>query len=418
MCADDTLQESSRTFYLNASVWILGLWQIIATINFTAVQLLLPLYLGDYLHIDMTYVGIIVSTFFLFWFLISPFAGILSDTFGRRLFIYLASFLSAVGQIGLSIFTDPFSLFFSNAIVGLGSSLGAGSAVALWIGNVPENKTTESLGYYNILLTLGGIVGAVGGALIFETLIGKIFLVFAILRVLTVIPIFYVSEKQAYQKLSIKNIVTTLTSREYSGVYFSRDVLRVYIHWITFSAVVGIGGYVFTIVNRIAGVNIPPTSIELGVVVLGIPFVLLLPIWGRLADRRGNRQILLIGLSGTTILILYLFVLIRLGIAKSILLDLIFYSNLSKIPSYLPALGPLLLVLATTAAVIPTSMSWIVERINDEDLAKVLSIRRALIGIGTILGSFIAGATLGLFDVSILFIVLALLVLISAIILL
>jgi DHA1 family multidrug resistance protein-like MFS transporter len=411
-------QEKAKDIYLNLSLWIIVIWQLTATINFTAVQLLLPLYLGDFLEIEMTIVGIIVSIFFLFWFVTSPIAGIMSDTFGRRIFLYLASIISACGQLGLTLFSDPISLLLTNAIVGFGSALGAGSAVALWVVNVPENRVAESMGYYNIILGIGGVLGAIGGAIMYENFIGNTFLIFAILRIITVLPIFYISEKQTYQTFTVKNILYTMKNRVYTKFYLSRDVLQVSIHWIAFSAVVGISGYTFSIVNRITGVDVPPTTTEMGVLIIGIPFVLLLPIWGWFADRCGNRPILAVGLSGTIIAAIYVFFLIRFGIAKSFILDALNMSRIDFIYPYLPVLIPLLFTILTAAAIIPSSMSWIVDRINEEDLAKVLSIRRALIGIGTVIGSFLAGITIGLFDVSTLFIVIAVLVIISAIILL
>ena len=63
-------------------------------------------------------------------------------------------------------------------------------------------------------------------------------------------------------------------------------------------------------------------------------------------------------------------------------------------------------------------MNWIVELVGEDDLAKAMSMRLALIAIGTIIGTAIGPAIITYFGISGLFLFILFLVLVSAIILL
>ena len=62
-------------------------------------------------------------------------------------------------------------------------------------------------------------------------------------------------------------------------------------------------------------------------------------------------------------------------------------------------------------------MAWISDLVGQEDLAKAMSLRQALIGIGTVIGALIGGYIIGSFGISGLFLVILFFLMISTIIL-
>ena len=75
--------------------------------------------------------------------------------------------------------------------------------------------------------------------------------------------------------------------------------------------------------------------------------------------------------------------------------------------------GGILVLIFTAMALIPTPMAWISDLVGHEDLAKAMSLRQALIGMGTVLGALIGGYVIGIFGVSGLFLVILFFLIIS-----
>jgi predicted MFS family arabinose efflux permease len=76
----------------------------------------------------------------------------------------------------------------------------------------------------------------------------------------------------------------------------------------------------------------------------------------------------------------------------------------------------LLVLLFTMTSLIPAPMAWIVDIMGKENLGKAMSLRQALIAIGTIIGTSIGGFVIGTFGISGLILVILLFLVISAVI--
>ena len=72
--------------YLKPSLLIIAIYQIVVSGTFTAQQILLAAYLDElgYLSENGLFSGLILAVFFVFWFLLGPICGSLSDLHGRK----------------------------------------------------------------------------------------------------------------------------------------------------------------------------------------------------------------------------------------------------------------------------------------------------------------------------------------------
>ena len=77
-----------------------------------------------------------------------------------------------------------------------------------------------------------------------------------------------------------------------------------------------------------------------------------------------------------------------------------------------------MLLLWMATSLIPAPMAWIVDLMGKENVGKAMSLRQALIAIGTIVGTSIGGLIIGLFGISGLMLVILVFLLVSAVILL
>ena len=417
-----SLPSLTFSLYLKPSLLIISFYQIIVTGIYTSQQLLLAAYLDESGYILIS--GIILAVFFVFMFTLGPICATLSDRHGRKALMVAANWFSIIGFIGLFLVEDPLSLFFMNAIVGIGTSLRVGSVVALWVQHSPENRVGESLAYFNIIFGLGGVVGALLGFIMWLN-IGKLtFLFFGILLFISAIPILFLSDKGEYLPFSydstlnvIKDSIYSLRTKKRNHFFLSKPMIQVSIHWLAFSTIIAFTTFIIPILERIIeqipiGSEIPlPVFliILLAFIISGLSGLI---IWGKISDFWERKPVLIIGFSGCTILILLCFSLFQFELLLPII------EGLASVEIFsLTTIGIFLVLIFTGVALIPTPMAWISDLVGQEDLAKAMSLRQALIGMGTVLGALIGGYTIGIFGLSGLFLIILFFLIVSAIIL-
>jgi MFS family permease len=405
----NTPQNSIKSFffdlYLKPSLLVMAIYQIISTGAYTAQQILLAAYLDElgYLEGLSLISGLILAVYFIFWFILGPIFGTLSDSHGRKFFLISANLVTGIGFFGLVLFTHPLWLFLVNASLGIGASLRIGSIIALWIQHSPENRTGEAMAYINIILGVGG-VGSMGVAFILWNEVKEIsFMIFGILLLIAALFILPITDEGNYRPFSFKDTVEMvrekIKNRFGDSFFFSPPIIKLGLHWFALSAIVSFGTFLIPIIDRIvvelpSGVELPfPLLITIGVGFVVVAFSGLI-IWGRISDKWARRPVLLFGFSSTGILILILFVIFQFEQLPPIINGLI--SGDLLIIMFLVIL--LILVFMMTS-LIPAPMAWIVDIMGPENLAKAMSIRLALIAIGTILGTSIGGFIIGTFGI-------------------
>ena len=405
--------------YLRPSLLVIGIYQTIVTIAFTSQQLLLAAYLDEKGYIVIS--GIIIAVYFMFWFILGPFFSTLSDLHGRKALMISANFVSFIGFFGLVLAPEALfieTILIMNAILGIGASIRVGSVIALWVQHSPQDRLGESLAYNNILLTIGGLTGALIGFFMWSTIKEHAFALFGILLFISAIPIFFVDDTGNYIPFSFE-FLRVRRDRSTLKFFFSPQFIQIFLHWLAFSTIVSFSTFIIPILERLteetsngSGTNLPFPILLFISAALVFSCVGGLLIWGRISDLWARRPVLIIGYIGMSFLVLLAMVIFQFDWLPIILEGLSNYN-----PMCLVVIGLVIISIFTAVSVITTPMALISDKVGQNDLAKAMSLRQVLIGVGTVIGVFIGGFIIGLYDIpGLLFIILILLV-ISAVIL-
>ncbi len=422
---EDTQNSLKSIFfdlYLNPNLLMIAFYQIIATGAFTAQQLLLAAYLDDlgYLETHSLESGLVLAVYFVFWFILGPISGSLSDLHGRKFLIISANIVSGLGFIGLVLFQDLLFLFMVNGILGIGAALRIGSVMALWVQHSPKDRIGESMAYINIILGVGGIGTTIIGFLLWTEVKEASFIVFGPLLLIAAVLIFPISDEGEYIPFSfigtIDMVRTMVNSKKADNFFLSPPILKLGIHWLAISAIVSFGTFLIPILDRIleelpSDVEIPVVPILIiGMAVIIATFTGLL-FWGRISDKWARRPVLVIGFGSTAILVALIYLIFQFDQIPVIL------DGLNSVDIIVVSFVAVLIVLLfSMTSLIPAPMAWIVDIMGKENMGKAMSLRQALIAIGTIIGTSIGGFVIGSYAIPGLILVILLFLLISAVI--
>ncbi len=408
--------------YLNPTLMVIAFYQIIATGAFTAQQILLAAYLDDlgYLESQSLASGLILAIYFVFWFILGPICGTLSDLHGRKFLIISANIISGFGFIGLVLFQNPLMLFLVNGILGIGAALRIGSVMALWVQHSPKNRIGESMAYINIILGIGGISATVLGFILWTEVKEISFFVFGAFLLFAGILILPISDEGDYLPFSFEGTIDMIRSKfssKFSNNFFlTPPIVKLSIHWLALSAIVSFGTFLIPIIDRVieelpSKVNfpvIPLATIGFGTIIAAFTGLIF---WGRISDKWDRRPVLIIGFASTAVLTINIFFIFQFNQFPVIIEGL----NSTDI-LVIGFISFLIVLLFTMTSLIPTPLAWIVDIMGKENLGKAMSFRQALIAIGTIVGTSIGGFVIGSFGISGLILVIFLFLVFSAII--
>ncbi|WP_455140601.1 MFS transporter [Candidatus Hodarchaeum mangrovi] len=414
-----SLKEVLFDLYLKPALILIGIYQIIVTAIFTAQQLLLAAYL-DELNL-LTISGFIIGVYFLFWFLLGPIFATLSDIYGRKFLLISSNWISGLAFLVLSIITEPIILFFMNGLIGIGTAIRIGSIIAFWIQYSPKNRKGESIAYINILIGVGGVFGTIFGFTLWILVKELVFIIFGILLLISSFLIFPLKDLGNYATFNWPSFLKTfqqLVSRETQLSFFlSKQMIQISLHWFGLSAIVSFGTYLIPIIklflDELPSRFLLPLPIIIIIGILSIISIGLgLVIWGRISDNWKRKPVLIIGYLGIFTIVSIFFIVLQFDLTTILINDII-----SLNPS---GIGIILIFLASILAavsLIPVPIAWITDLAGD-DLAKAISLRQAVIGMATIVGTIIGGYVLAIYGNTGLMVVIFLFLLLSAIILL
>lgn len=135
---------------------------------FTGVGLVIPImpsYMIE-LHINGSIVGMLVAAFSLTQLLFSPYAGRLTDSFGRKKMIVAGMILFAVSEWMFGVVSSPIFLFASRMLGGVGAALIMPAVMAYTADVTSTKERAKGMGYINAAITTGFIIGpGIGGYL-------------------------------------------------------------------------------------------------------------------------------------------------------------------------------------------------------------------------------------------------------------
>jgi MFS family permease len=162
------LWDTFRNYYKILST--VGIGQLLAQMVRTGRGVIIPLYGGDVLGLDVASIGWISSLASAIDMLLFYPVGMIMDRFGRKFAIIPSFFVQGVGLCLIPL-TGGFSGLAAVAgLIGFGNGLGSGTMMTLGADLAPEKSRAEFLGIWRLIGDLGFtsgplLAGAVAGAL-------------------------------------------------------------------------------------------------------------------------------------------------------------------------------------------------------------------------------------------------------------
>ena len=410
--------------YLKPTLLIIAVYQIIVTGTFTAQQILLAAYLDELGYIDNQGIisGLILAIFFVFWFILGPVCGSLSDLHGRKFLMIAANIVSGIGFLGLIISPNPLALFIMNAVLGIGAALRIGSVIALWVQHSPVNRIGESMAFVNIVLGVGGVGATALSFFLWIEIRELSFVFFGIVLLLSALLIVPITDKGDYISFSLNETVSNFKKNIKISIsdsfFLTKPIIILSVHWAAFSAIVSFATFLIPIIDRVSAELPSEIEIPLHIVLfigIGILTAVLggLIFWGRISDIWARRPVLIIGFASTGVLLFSIWLIFEFNQLLPLIEGL---ASGNVITLFI--IGFLILLLGIATSLIPAPMAWIVDLMGEENVGKAMSLRQALIAIGTIIGTSIGGFVIGTFGISGLIMVVFIFLFISAAILL
>ncbi len=243
-------------------------------------------------------VGLIIASFNVSRTLVSPFAGRLSDRWGRKKFIVTGLFVYAIISVLYVLPVHAETLIFVRLFHGLASVLVVPIAMALAADIAPKQKLGLYMGTLNMAVLLGLGVGPVLGGTIRDYFgMNAAFYAMGVLALLTciLVMIFIPSDYQRHgsgESQKISSIRKILTHRVVLGIFMMR-----------FFAASGQGA-VYTFLPILA-LQLKLTSSQVGIILAANVFIIafLQRVCGTLADRVNPKYFVILGTfaSGMTV---------------------------------------------------------------------------------------------------------------------
>jgi MFS family permease len=124
-------------------------------------KVVLPLYAGVALSLDVQAVGWVLSIAAAFDVALFPLAGMLMDRFGRKYAIVPCFTIQAIGMLLVPLAGGFAGLALAGAVIGFGNGIGAGTMMTLGADLAPRDTIGEFLGVWRLIGDAGGMGGPV-----------------------------------------------------------------------------------------------------------------------------------------------------------------------------------------------------------------------------------------------------------------
>lgn len=249
--------------------------------------------------------------------LIAPYWGSLSDKYGRKPMLLRSGFSLCAVYILNSLVQDPYQLIAVRILSGLLAGY-VPSAIALVATNTPEKHVGFSLGIMSTAGAAGGIIGPmIGGSL--SKFIGyrESFLAAgAVVLVSALIAWIFVKEENYDRNRARSHVLDDLKEASANRPLMNNLVVVLIVTTSVMVLEPLLSLYVLNL-----GASASDASFSSGIIfsAVGISTVLAAPIWGKIGERIGYRNTLIIGLIGGgigNILQLFLHNLIGFGVLR------------------------------------------------------------------------------------------------------
>ncbi|USB31990.1 MFS transporter [Paenibacillus sp. YPG26] len=334
--------------------------------------------------------GLTFGITFLAGALIAPYWGSLSDKYGRKPMLLRSGFCLCGVYILTSLVQDPYQLLGVRILSGLLAGY-VPSAIALVATNTPERNVGYSLGIMSTAGAAGGIVGPMIGGVLSKYIGYRECFIAAggVVLISALIALFFVKEENFHRDQARSHVLD-----DFKEAIANRPLIRLLTVVLIVTTSVMVLEPLLTLYVVDLGASMGDASLSSGIIfsAVGIATVLAAPIWGRIGQRIGYRNTLIIGLVGG-------------GVGN--LLQLIFHN--------LYGFGLLRFVYGLFfAAVYPSLNALIVQSTAPEFRGRAFSLNQSANQLGGMAGPVAGGAAAGFVPISVVFVLNGLLLLLTA----
>lgn len=272
--------------------------------------------------------AIIVASYYIVSLSTASFFGLISDRFGRRPFLIIGTALAGISFIIFPIMypyyaTLPFSflvLVLSNGLKGLAAAMISGPILAVIADLSPEEKHGETMGKFYLAKAAGGAIGNPFALFAWAILKEDSFFFFAIIMFLaTSIYVFrffephtdIVSHDEA--DIMLTDFTQTVTDSEIDINPFKtmleslqdKQFRKFAIAWLAYTTLIGASTFVAPTIIFDLVIEVGPAIAVIGFLAICIMGIMQ-PVLGKLSDNVGRKPFLVIGVIGTSMLLITL----------------------------------------------------------------------------------------------------------------
>lgn len=228
------------------------------------------------------------------------FAGILIDRYGRKGVLLSGLGLAAISLYGLALTRNPFALAFVNALHGVAAAFILVTTLAVIATYAPEKHRGREMGIFNLANLVGWIAGFVVGEILSEIFGGRLEYTFVIAGALATIGLLYANRMLKMPAEQTGRHTSPPTLRDLVASVGNKDILLLTAPWLIVFMLVG---SLITFFPRVAdSLQLGAGTTGLGILGIGVLFLVSQVFWGRLADRKGREAIMLTGAVGFALL--------------------------------------------------------------------------------------------------------------------
>ena len=300
---------------------------------FASAAFSLPLYLRELgAKSDTTMVAvetaIIVASYYFVSLATASYFGMISDRYGRRPFLIIGTALAGISFLIFPIMypyyaTLPFSflvLILSNGLKGLAVAMISGPILAVIADLSPDERHGETMGKFYLAKAAGGAIGNPFGLVAWMFLEQDSFFFFAVIMFLaTSIYAFRFFEPRKDLTLDdetdimLTDFTQTVTDSEIDINPFKtmleslqdKQFRKFAIAWLAYTTLIGASTFVAPTIIFDLGIEVGPIIIVIGILAIGFMGIMQ-PVLGRLSDNVGRKPFLVIGIVGTSMLLVTL----------------------------------------------------------------------------------------------------------------
>lgn len=171
------------------------------------------LYITQKFNVGMTEVGLLFMIFSISGFAGSFLGGAMTDKFGRRAMLIFSLVISSLSNLAMGLVNDLNLFYTFAAVVGILGEAGGPAQQAMVADLLPEHKRSEGFGIIRVSFNLAATIGPAIGGLVASRSFLLLFIIDAIMSLLTAIIVFLVmpeTKPQLSEEKSKQSLLQTL----------------------------------------------------------------------------------------------------------------------------------------------------------------------------------------------------------------